>query len=222
LIPTLNKDDHTYWKGDVRYDAVTHVCDGALGLEASRWWKPVHRLRGTMVHRITEVIDAKCWNPRAVVFPNSPLLDDNIKEGIIQRGFAYQGFIEETGFVSIRNEIIVWSDTMRVAGRIDKLGLFTKGRYAGDATILDVKTGPPTAAAIPQVSLYQLLFQECHEEYGESLAQLLPIKQRVILHLRDDGKCDPEYRNNNNAYGDTLDAMGIVAVYRFKERHKLL
>lgn len=211
----LNKLTHEYRKDGTLYDPVTQVCSSVLHTE-SPWWKVDHQLRGTFVHSITEAVDDGEWDPRLTVFPDSLGWGDAAKDKIIQRGFAYQRFMDETGFKAIKKEFIVYSDVLQIAGTIDKFGIFTKGRYAGWKAIVDIKSGEPTPSAIIQVALYEILLDECQpEQRGEP-------KLRVILHLREDGTCRPEYRHANNGYNDRMEAISIVNTYRFMKRHKLL
>lgn len=211
----FNPTAHEYRKDGTLYDPVTKVCSAVLQTE-NPWWKPDHRLRGTFVHRITEAVDDEVWDPRLTVFPASLGWEDSAKEKVIQRGFAYEKFLKETGFRAIHKELIVWSDSLQVAGMLDKYGMFTKGRYAGDAAIVDIKSGEPTPSAIIQVALYEILLEDSHPHMKGM------VKQRVILHLREDGTCRPEYRNANNGYNDRMEALSVVNTYRFMKRNKLL
>lgn len=205
---------HEYRKDGIQYDSVTQVCSRVLGTE-NPWWKPEHRLRGNFVHRITEAIDDHVWDPRLTKFPDSLGWDDAAKDKIIQRGFAYSKFLESTGFRATEKELVVWSDSLRMAGKLDKLGIFTLGRHAGEEAILDIKSGEPTPAAIIQIQLYEILLEESFPRLKGR------IKHRVILHLREDGDCRPEYRNGSNAYHDRVDALSVAHTYHFMKRHKL-
>lgn len=212
--PQLDPLTHTYLLDGYKLDAVTYVIGKVLRQAENPWWTLEHRIRGTYVHRITEAIDEKNWDPRLVEFPDRPTLSDEVKEGIIQRGHAYQKFLDESGFHCEQQELTVWDVGLRLAGRVDKIGMFARGRYAGDRAIVDIKSGEPTPAAYPQVTLYEHLLRESHPEIAEQ------IKHRVILWLRPDGTCRPEYRNlQNEGKFDLVEALAIYRTYRFMERH---
>ena len=210
------KDTHEYRAEGIKLRSVTQVLSKVLQTD-NPWWKREHRLRGTFVHRITDVIDEGAWDPRLTTFPASLGWDDKQKEKVIQRGFAYQRFVDETGFRVLKNELMVHSLGLRLAGTLDKLGIFTKGRYAGCLVIGDIKSGEPTPAAILQVMLYQILLEETDPEIIKGQETI-----RMVLHLRDDGQARPEYRTNNNGHMDRADALAVLRTYDFMERNKLV
>jgi hypothetical protein len=199
---------HTYSVAGQAYDGVTRVISAVLR-DQSRWWKPEDRMRGTMVHAITEAIDAGDWDADATVIP-----DGFDRQGIIQRGEAYQHFIHLSGFQALKVECRVASPSLRLAGTLDRFGLIAKGTHAGRHAILDLKSGAPTPSAILQAALYQKLLLDTFPSLHLAAPPL-----RIILHLKPNGKARPEYREGN---ADIMDALAIVRTYRFMEREGLL
>jgi hypothetical protein len=203
---------HSYSLDGAPLESVNKVIGSVLRID-SRFWKEEHRLRGKYVHAITEAIDEGNWSPEDTVIP-----DDQDKEGIFQRCYAYQDFLELTGFQSLLVEAKVASPTLGIAGTLDRYGKITKGRYAGRYAILDIKSGLPTAGAILQLALYEICVKN---NIGRELRY--PEHQvpdlRIILHLRPDGKCRPEYREGPQ---DIFDALALVRVWQFMKRENLL
>jgi hypothetical protein len=148
-----------------------------------------------------------------VEFPDSLGWTAEQKQKIINRGYAHQRFLDQTGYEAVTHEMPVWSQTFGLAGTIDSLGKFTKGRYAGQYGIVDIKSGPPLPTAILQVALYDIL-------YGV-MGYPIKLNLRVILHLREDGQPRPEYRDAETGQLDRGDALSVLRVYQFMKKHKL-
>lgn len=205
----LHESSHTYSMDGKSLESVTKVIGSVLNIDVTRWWKPEHRNRGKYVHAITEAIDEGCWNEGTTIIP-----EEQDRQGIIQRCYAYQDFLNLTGFKSILVEAAVASVPFGVAGTLDRYGLITKGAYKGRYAILDIKSGLPTAAAILQLALYEI----CYKETFATAEHAGRPDLRIILHLRADGKCRPEFREGP---ADLADAVALVRVFRFKERNAL-
>lgn len=205
----LDADRHEYWSGDQRYAGVTSILDSVLGIK-SRFWKPKHRIRGQFVHSITEAIDDLDFDTSLVVLPEGWSPQD--RADIMGRADAYESFVDQTGFRKIEAELLVWSDSMMVAGTLDRIGVFHKGAHAGKVAIVDIKSGLPDHAAQLQVSLYDLLKQESHPE-------LPAVDLRVVLQVKPNGKPKPTYRSGMDMQWDDVVARSVVNVYKWKQQH---
>jgi hypothetical protein len=203
----LDEAGHTYHVGDQELISVTKVIESVLRID-SHYWKAQHRLRGQFVHQIIQAINDRDWDADSTVVPAGFDRDE-----IINRGYGYQSFIEQTGFRPILSEFRVADAKIGIAGTLDTYGLITKGSYAGRYAIADAKSGLPTAAAILQLALYEHCFR-----VGDTLAYITP-NLRIILELRRDGSIRPTFHEGKS---DIMDALALIRIWNFKKRNGIL
>ena len=197
---------HSYSLDGQPLISVTRILDRVLGT-TSPYWTPAHRLRGTFCHAVTAVIDSpEGWDPDAMILPEGCGIEP---AEIIGRGQAYLSWKKQVGFEPEEIELPVYSLAVGVAGRLDRVGILTRGPYAARRAVVEIKSGPPTASAAPQVAAYQWMY----DIVGK------PVDVRVVLELKPSGKPRPEYRQGPE---DLNDFLAAVRIYRLLERERLL
>jgi hypothetical protein len=213
MMPSLEFDEknHIYTLSGRKLSSVTEVLEIVLRT-SSPWWKPSHRMRGQFLHKICEAIDAKDYDPAGTVFPKSWSEAD--RDAVSRRAEAYQTFVDSVGYEVIFSELQVYSEELGLAGTLDSIGRQTKGAFAGRFTLVDVKSGEPTPAALLQVSLYDQLRTKHFQNPGDCV--------RCILHCQPNGKPRPVFRYGIEAKQDDADARAVVRTFRFMQQHGLI
>lgn len=167
----FDEASHTYTVDGKPYASVTQVIAGAgLYGDAVKFFDDYSRDRGRIVHKAIELHIQGDLDPATV---------DPALAGFYQ---AYQNFEKDTGFYPGYLEHVLYSDALRVAGRVDMIGPLNDA-----AAIIDLKTSAtPSPATGIQLAAYQ-------ELYGGHLSK------RFALHLGADGKYRlVEYKDRND------------------------
>ena len=169
MIPagiTFDEATHAYTVGGKPFASVTQVI-AAAGLygDAAKYFDDYSRDRGRLVHRIIELHVQGDLDPATV---------DPALAGYFA---AYLAFEKDTDFYPGYLEHVLYSDVLRVAGRVDMIGPNWKGE---GCCIIDLKTSAtPSPATGVQLAGYE-------ELYGADPEGVKP--KRLALHLGKDGK----------------------------------
>lgn len=105
----------------------------------TQWFTPEAAWRGSVVHALTEAFDR-----------GDPLDIPSGLEGYLE---AYASFLAVVRPVYVESELAVQSDTLKLAGRIDRVCVSLFGAPA----LLDFKTGGQSAWHAQQLALYDVL-----------------------------------------------------------------
>lgn len=184
----FDPDQHQYFLGDRRLESVTEIL-GNTGIADYRWSSEEAMLRGTYVHKATEMIDRGTLDWSAL----DPIL--------LPYCVAYQKFIEDK-----RPEILLSEEPMfhaqhMYAGTLDRIIVMD-----GITSLVDLKTGVPHRATAIQVAAYRELVRVNRDTV---------LTKCFSLHLRDDGtyRLDPigDLRQNFSIF------LAALTVERYKE-----
>jgi hypothetical protein len=214
------RDGHQYWYAGKRLHAVTEVLDKVLRIN-SNWWLPKHRLRGQWVHSITQAIDDHDYDESLVElpeqWPDGKALTEEDRHKILARGKAYQRWKDHTGFEPSYQELPVCSLHLGIAGTLDRIGRFAKGKYKNRIAVVELKSGTPTAAARLQVALYRYLSIAWAMKLGTDQDCIT-----AVVQLCENGKPVPDYRDGSDLLSDTTTSLSVVQVFHFMKEHALL
>jgi hypothetical protein len=201
--------DHRYFLGDRELASVTKILHAVLQ-DGSAFWRPEDRQRGHRVHRLTEVIDAGDWDGTI----SCPDLEEAAITKIINRGIAYQKFLDDTGFVAQHCELLVCSAVYGFGGKLDKWGICqdrTKP-WVNERWIVDIKSGAPTPSAKLQVALYDYALFESLDQLSEA---------RVIVELQDNANYRMSRYTQKEHPEHMQIALGCVTLYHWGRAHGL-
>lgn len=158
MIVRFDPHTHTYWYGDEQWPSVTQAID-ALRPEWGRVAAAAQR--GTLVHKATEERDRQTG-----VAPSA------LTAGYLT---AYDQFLTVTRPTMLYTEQMVFSGTLRVAGRVDRILTID-----GQTGVLDIKTGVTHVSHGVQIAGYALLASE--------MKLIPPNPVRWALYLRPTGR----------------------------------
>ncbi len=152
---TFEEKRHKYfWDGQ----PVVSVTQ-ALSIVDERWKDPFYLLRGSYVHRATELYD------------RDELDESSIDPQILPYLNSYRMFLQETDFRPRWIESQHFHPQHKYAGTIDRMGSLN-----GNQVLIDLKSGGPARVDDLQVAAY-----------WELTRNDVLIKKCFTLHLRDDG-----------------------------------
>ena len=176
----FDEEPHTYYLGGVIIPSVSAIVADVCRIDFSSVPAEImeRAIRfGNFTHKATELIDKHT-------------LDFNsIDEALVHVCSEYMRFKEDFGIEIIKNEYVVYSKNYNYAGRLDRVVLFNKGRFAGKLSNLDIKTkshvGPESHL---QVDGYSSAWNEnnpndkCKSKF---ILQLLPDKPYKLIDSND-------------------------------------
>lgn len=135
----FDPEKHEYFLADRRLESVTEIIAGA-GLIDSRHFSEESRIRGTYVHRATEMVD-------------KGTLDWTVLDSmLLPYCTAYQKFVEDLRPEIIHSEMPNYHPDYLYAGTLDRVVIFGKC-----AAVLDIKTGAPNPAVDLQLAAYRAM-----------------------------------------------------------------
>lgn len=172
--------------GITRCLALAGVTDFSFCDEESRW-------RGSETHKMIELCDLGTLNEATVP---ADLL------GYLR---AHKKFMRETGFIPQKIEFEVRDKTLKLRGRVDRLGLLR-----GKRTIADFKTGQVADAVGLQLCL------------GGYLADPAVWFNRIAVQLKADGNYSLKPFHLMEWQSDLSTALACVRIARWKSEHRLL
>lgn len=191
MIFRFVEETHEYFLGDRPIPSVTQVLQGAglLNYPASL---ADAKLRGTYVHRATEMIDRGTLDWETL----DPILRPYCE--------AYASFCSAMNMEEILiSEKPMYHSSFHFAGTPDRVATIN-----GVRAVIDIKSGSPHPATALQVAAYRELVRD-HEA--------IPFLKGFSLHLRDD--CTfrlDEIADLNRNYQIFLAALSVV---RWKEEY---
>ncbi len=156
----FDEADHSYWLGEQRLDAVTHVLREAGMIDAS-WFTEEARTRGAYVHQATEMIDRGTLDWDAL----DPILSPYCR--------AYERFVADVRPEVLLSERPLYHAGYLYAGTPDRVA-----RINGITAVVDFSTGDPLPAKLVQVAAYREMVL-VSEDIGAS--------QGFTLWLKNDG-----------------------------------
>jgi hypothetical protein len=117
---------------------------------------------------------------------------------------AFASFNEDYELEPVLQEVQVWSDKYRFAGRIDFYGVIKKGDFS-QRVLIDFKT---SNFLKPDMGLQLSAYRHCLEEQGHK------VEAMYILHLKKDGtynlvKYDEDFEN----------FLNVRKVFKWKASH---
>ena len=154
------EETHEYFLADTPIRSVTQVL-ADVGMVDYRFGNENAALRGTYVHRATEMIDKGTLDWEG--------LDDILRPYCE----AYRKWKEEAHPEIILSEKPMYHAKYLYAGTLDRVI-----RLNGSLVLIDIKTGVPSAATSVQVAAYIELARVNEDMH---------IFKGYVLHLRDDG-----------------------------------
>ncbi|MDA8121389.1 MAG: hypothetical protein M0Z38_02335 [Deltaproteobacteria bacterium] len=153
--------DHSYWLDDRRLETVTEILERS-GIADYRFSNEDAMLRGTYVHRATEMIDRGTLDWAAL----DPVLVPYCE--------AYQRFVEDKRPVILMSEKPMYHPQYLFAGTPDRVM-----EMDGDIILPDLKSGAPNRATVIQTSTYRELVE---------VSEGIKCRKCFSLHLKDTGK----------------------------------
>lgn len=194
---TFNSLDHSYSiQGIGVIPSVTQVlADCGLSPDYPEQQRQFYLNRGTAVHRACELLvagklDKTNTDPRLHGYVDS-----------------FDRFLQRTGFKPDLIEHRVWSEAYLVGGSLDYCGPLN-----GAQTILDLKSGDPSAAAALQTAAYAFLLKESHG---------LVATRRLTLRLDPDGG-EPKPEEYHDYVSDIQIFLSATAVWHWRKNHGLI
>ncbi|MBW2646974.1 MAG: hypothetical protein JRE23_12535 [Deltaproteobacteria bacterium] len=156
---------HEYTVGGVRLPSVTGILNEVF--QPKNYAEEYHLTRGKYAHLATELYD------------KGELDESTIDDTILPYLEAWRKFRTETGFVPEEIELKLYSETLRFAGTLDRIG--TLGT---DKILLDIKTGAGFGMARYQTAGYEILYGKKLKRYGvlltaEGKYKIQPFKDKT-------------------------------------------
>lgn len=150
------------------------------------WFDEYSRTRGSYIHKAIHLYDI------------GDLDEENLDPVIVPYLGAWKKFLKESKFEVIDSEVRLYSETYRLTGMPDKVGLLN-----GKPTILDNKSGAIAPWTALQLAFYELLSGSPHK--------------RVAVQLKPNGKyrLAPEFKDRS----DRGTVLSILNVYRWKKNN---
>lgn len=137
----FNPDTHTYTCGGERIPSVTQVlADLGFYGDAVKYFTDYKRDLGSFTHKAIEL------------HLSGELDESTLDPAILPRFNAWRRFEEETGYVSLGCEVVMWSESSRFAGTLDHKGILND-----KPSLIDVKTGLLMPATGIQLGAYEIL-----------------------------------------------------------------
>ena len=185
------KEDHSYWLGDRRLPNVTTILE-SVGMADHRFSNEDAMLRGTYVHKATEMIDRGTLDWTTL----DPILLPYCE--------AYQKFLATVNMETILlSERPMYHPQYLYAGTLDRVATIN-----GVRSVVDIKSGSPHPATAVQIAAYRELAKE---------SEGIPFLKGYSLHLRDDGtyRFDeiPDLSRNLQIF------LAALSVVRWKEEN---
>lgn len=189
----FSEEDHRYTldEGTPQSQVLVSSTQMISGLELSdtSFFRPHHLQAGTDRHYATQL-----WDEGTL---DGSTLDDNTGPALE----AWKSFLDHSGFSIDQIEIRCFSDKLRFAGTIDRVG-----NLGGKRTLLDIKG----SADLPTYSLQLWLYKIAWEEMtGEKIDRL------ISVHLFKTGKY--KVREHHSSRTAEAAALGLPVAYRWKK-----
>ena len=206
---------HRYFWGDEELVSVTRVLE-AMRISDNSWIKQEYRDRGTAVHDICDLIDQDtagrdCATSEALIEASQWEPGTTTPE-LVGYGMAYAAFRVATKFFPLLIEERVYSASLRLAGTLDRFGVWANGGGAEAKVLVDIKSGIPALSARIQTALYQYLL-----ERGTKTDTIVDL--RAAVHLQPDGAFRI-YRYEDKH--DIQVGLSAVNLYHWMKNNKLL
>ncbi len=188
----FDEESHTYWVGERKLPSVTTILsEMGLSHDFSKV-SSFYAQRGTAVHKAVELVDKGTLDETT--------LDPRIA-GYVS---GYRRFLRESGYQAEHWEVPLYSESLRVAGTIDKLG-----KLGGRFGILDIKTSRTLDPSVElQLCGYAALWNENHSD--------CPALFKYALQLTEGG----DYSLVTKYSETSIDIwVSVVDVYRWKLKY---
>ncbi len=203
--------DHTYLLDGQPVGSVTQILSSeGLSGDGNGYWKEEHRLRGSKVHQIALLIGTRVRGATAEeIIENSRWDPLTTHPTLVPYGYALAQWYADSGFQPVLTEQIVASARFQVAGTLDQWGLLD-----GLRTLVDFKSGAPTAAANLQLAVYAMLLEE-------TLGVEYETDQRIVVQIKPDGS----YKSYPPRPARGIDlgvACAAVSVYNWRKANRML
>lgn len=193
---------HLYTIDGRTIPSVTTVIDEMMATD-KQWFRKHHRDRGSSIHSLVRQI---AW----LEHPSSENEWDETADtpGIVPCGRAFRRFCRETGFQVTHTEQSLYSESMRVAGTLDLVGIL-----GGKVALIDVKSGsvPPTVDL--QTAAYQRLVLD---------SMGIKVDARYSLKLRAESERGEFKFRECGSQSDINVFIGLLNGYFWKQAHNLL
>ena len=175
----FDSEKHEYTVGGLRLPSVTEILTEVF--QTPQYGEEYHMTRGSYVHLATELYD-------------QGKLDESTVDDTIRPYFeAWKKFRAETGFVPEEIELRLYSETLRFAGTLDRIG--TLGTHK---ILLDIKTGSGFGLARYQTAGYEILRGQKMKRYG------------VLLTAEGNYKIQPfTEKTDRNVFLSSLTVFGV-------------
>lgn len=167
----------------VRLDRVTDVLEDNGWID-TRWFRPIHALRGTRVHYYCQYLDENDYDPKVAAADRGfdfglgfePFWPDAPELGLDGCVESYRKCRDRYGFEMLDIERRLWHPKLLYTGRPDR-----RARRKGEEWVLDLKPDAHSKAAEFQTSAYDPLFGPY--EGG--------VRRRASIHYQRDGSEAP-------------------------------
>lgn len=162
MTGTYDRATHRYFIDGEEVPSVTRILKLAgLATADARWYTDDARERGTLVHAVTELVDAGRWTDA-----HAALGPDDIAAGRID---AYRKFLAEQDVEILASEQQVYCAQFKYAGTFDRV---LRLRRTGAVYLVDFKPNPAP----------------WHGTQLAGYGRILGIDKRAALYLRPNGR----------------------------------
>lgn len=166
------------------FPSVTEILKSE-GFIDTQWFDDYSRTRGSYIHLAIHLYDT------------GDLDEENLDPVIAPYLEAWKKFLAESKFEDIDSEVRLYSETYRLTGMPDKVGLLN-----GKPTILDNKSGAIAPWTALQLAFYELLSGSPHK--------------RVAVQLKNNGTYSLKEFKDRQDRGTVL---SILNVYHWKQNN---
>jgi hypothetical protein len=193
----FDPEKHIYYIDDKQEFSVTQVMDDVRIIDPT-WYTEESRERGSLVHKITELLDQGVLDWDSV----DPALEPYIQ--------AYETFLSdympEYDYIEKR----VYDPICRFAGTLDRAGRFHGKKHF----ILDIKTGQIQEWTRLQTAAYQYCLAKEDPKYSHT--KLVP---RYGLQLNNDGTYNFDNKYHPSTFADDIKTFkSALCVAQWKRR----
>lgn len=184
----FDEDQHLYYTdAGVIVPSVTQVLED-VGIVDKQWFNDQAKIRGTYIHKATELHDKKT------------LVEKSLDPILVPYFEAYKKFLHDTGFVPELIEHMVYCVRYGYAGTLDRSGIWPGvGRV-----FLDIKSGYAPDWAALQLAAYVM-----SEPFDYDMIFTLQLKDNGTYAIH-------EHRHNGNNFTQFLYALKTYQ-YKHKE-----
>lgn len=191
----------------IRFDAATHTY---THIASGKAWPSVTQILVQYGDQFTGINPDVLENKRqfgSAVHELCELYDKGEADNVVSHADVllclehYKRFLKHTGAEVLVNEMVVWSDTYRYAGTLDRIY-----KIHGRNILTDLKTSD---SILPTYGPQTAAYENCGSIH-------LPIHGRATLRLAVDGYKFQEFTDSN----DKNVFMSCLTLHRYKEKQK--